>query len=227
MSFFKSLFGRKKPAEAAGNTVTLPNGDTYNGAWQGNLMHGMGEYNFSSTGEKYIGEFAKGKFSGQGRFYYRNGYVYDGCFSNGKRDGNGTMTYPNGDRYEGNWIADKRIGYGKMYYADGRVFRGNFLGDDMTDGFMTMKNENGTWQEVRYGTEVDYTAAPVVMLVSYPADRKMQIIKEIREYTECGLAHAKDISENTPQPLKFRASPEDIQNAIDRFEPLGAVIQIK
>ncbi len=230
MSFLKSLFGKKKetPAKAptATNGFVMPNGDTYNGEWQNGVAQGIGEYTFA-TGERYVGEFVNGIISGQGRFYYNNGCVYDGHFAKGKRDGSGTMTYPNGDRYEGSWIADRQTGYGKMYYADGRVYRGQFCNDKMTDGFMTVKNENGVWQEIRYGTEVDYSAEPVAVLVSCPYEKKILAIKEVREITSCGLAHAKDIVEHLPQLLKTRVTPEDVEDIRARLEPLGAVVEVR
>ncbi len=230
MAFFKSLFGKKKGTSAAahesdGSVVKLPGGDTYKGEWKDGRMHGVGEYNFA-TGEKYIGEFSNGQLSGQGRFYYRNGTVYEGRFANGRRNGSGTMTYPDGSRYEGNWIADKKSGYGKCYYADGRTYRGMFLDGDMTDGFMTVKNEQGVWENMRYGTMINNSGAPSVKLVSYPENRKIQIIKEVREFTCCGIAHAKDIAENVPQLLKVGVTSEEIADCMARFESLGAVIEV-
>ncbi len=242
MSFFGKIFGSKKqskqnsPGDYSGDkvdgkrqghgTIRFENGDTYSGEWHYDLMHGTGEYVFAKSGEKYMGEFKSDKISGQGRFYYSNGSVYDGGFLSGKRNGVGTMTYKNGDRYEGSWIDDKKSGYGKLFYADGRSYCGMFFDGEMTDGFMTAKNKNGMWEKIRCGTRIDYKATPIVMLVSYPENRKIHIIKEIREYTGCGLALAKDISENVPQLLKTSATAADIEAARAKFEPLGAEIRI-
>ena len=130
-------------------------------------------------------------------------------------------------RYEGSLIGDVRTGYGKLFYSDGRVYRGMFLNNELTDGFMTMKNENGALVDVRYGTQVDLNAVPVVILETYPEGNKMQMIKEVRELTGWGLAHARDVVENVPQLIKTRATESDIESIRSRLEPLGAVIKIK
>ena len=130
-------------------------------------------------------------------------------------------------RYEGTLIGDVRTGYGKLFYSDGRAYRGMFLNNELIDGFMTMKNENGALVDVRYGTQVDLNAVPVVILEAYPEGNKMQMIKEVRELTGWGLAHAKDVVENVPQLIKIRATESDIEIIRSRLEPLGAVIKIK
>ncbi len=130
-------------------------------------------------------------------------------------------------RYEGSLIGDVRTGYGKLFYSDGRVYRGMFLNNELIDGFMTTKNQNGELVDVRYGTQVDLTAVPVVFLESYPAEHKMQVIKEVRELTGWGLAHARDVVENVPQLIRIRATTSDIELIRSRLEPLGAVIKIK
>ena len=207
--------------------MTFASGNTYNGQWKNGMMHGLGEFVFAGTGERYVGEFVNGAYNGQGKLYYPSGHVYDGSFSRGKRDGTGTLLMPNGDRYEGNWIADKTGGYGKYYYADGRVYRGMFFDNDMTDGFLTQKNENGEWVETRFGSKVNEPKGTLIYLDSYPYENKMKIIKEVREVTGHGLAMAKDIAENVPQLLKVNATPEDIDDVMRRFDPLGAVIKMK
>ncbi|MBQ8194702.1 MAG: ribosomal protein L7/L12 [Oscillospiraceae bacterium] len=208
-------------------TMVYPSGNTYTGEWKNGVRNGNGEYVFASTGEKYVGEFADGEYCGKGKYYYQAGAVYEGQFMNSERCGMGIITYKDGSRYEGSWVADKRTGYGKMFYTDGRVYRGMFLNGDMTDGFMTMKNENGEWEDTRYGTQVDFTAVPLLFLVSYPEENKIQVIKEVRELTGWGLAHAKDVVENVPQLIKTRATPEDIDETMARLDPLGAVIKMK
>ena len=39
---------------------------------------------FYSNGNRYEGDFSKGKFNGLGKFYYKNGEVYEGTFEEGK-----------------------------------------------------------------------------------------------------------------------------------------------
>lgn len=207
--------------------MVFASGNTYNGQWKNGMMHGLGEFVFTETGERYVGDFANGTYHGQGKLYSANGFVYDGGFARGKREGGGTLLNPNGDRYEGSWLADKICGYGKYFYADGRVYRGMFFDNNMTDGFLTTKNDNGEWVEVRFGTEVNEQKGTLIYLDSYPYENKIKIIKEVREVTGHGLAMAKDIAENVPQLLKNDASLQDIDDIMKRFDPLDAVIRIK
>lgn len=248
MSFFdmfKSKRGSKKQENAAPKgeqryegervngvphgkgTMYYASGNVYTGEFRNGQRNGQGEFTFTATGERYVGEFVNDEYCGKGKFYYHAGGVYEGQFMNSERSGMGVFYYKDGSRYEGSWVADKRTGYGKMFYADGRTYRGMFFNGDLTDGFMTMKNENGEWEDTRYGTQVDFTAVPIVFLVSYPEENKVQVIKEVRELTGWGLAHAKDVVENVPQLIKTRATPEDIDEIMARLDPLGAVIKLK
>lgn len=47
-------------------SITLPNGDKYEGQFYGNLYHGKGIYNFKAQNFKYEGEFQQGKQHGFG-----------------------------------------------------------------------------------------------------------------------------------------------------------------
>ena len=58
-----------------------------------------------SSGAKYHGTFAAGKFNGQGTLYYPNGDVYCGNWVGGKKDGHGTYIYKaSGARVDGTWM---------------------------------------------------------------------------------------------------------------------------
>src|ERR1051325_11891824 len=47
------------------------------------------------------------------------------------------------------------------------------------------------------------------ILQSYPADKKINIIKVVREVTNLGLKEAKDLVEGVPKPLKEAVSKEE------------------
>ena len=49
-------------------------------------------------------------FNGKGSATYTNGDKYDGDFVKGRRHGAGTMTYSNGDTYEGQWDTNMKHG---------------------------------------------------------------------------------------------------------------------
>jgi len=77
-------------------------------------------------------------------------------------------------------------------------------------------------------------AAPVeektdfnVTLVSFPADKKINIIKVVREVTSLGLKEAKDLVEAVPKPIK-EGIPKDEAEAIrKKFDEVGAKVEIK
>jgi large subunit ribosomal protein L7/L12 len=77
-------------------------------------------------------------------------------------------------------------------------------------------------------------AAPVeekteftVTLTSFPADKKINIIKVVREVTNLGLKEAKDLVEAAPKAIK-ESIPKDEAEAIrKKFEEVGAKIEIK
>ena len=75
----------------------------------------------SPKGAKYVGEFYKGKFHGQGTFTGIDGRKYVGQYKNHKKHGKGTYTYANGDKYIGEWKNGLRHGQGTFTHVSGRV----------------------------------------------------------------------------------------------------------
>lgn len=76
-------------------------------------------------GEKYVGEFYKGKFHGQGTFT-KAGRKFIGEWQEGKKHGQGTYTYANGDKYVGEWIKNKYGEKGTYIYANGDKYVGDW-----------------------------------------------------------------------------------------------------
>ena len=209
-------------------TMYYANGDIYKGKWRNGVVHGFGEFFHAKSGTRYVGEFSTSKFSGHGKMTYADGKVYDGHFLNGKRDGDGTFLYTNGTRFEGNWINDRLNGIGAMYNADGSVFRGLYCDSKAVDGFTDMKDANGNWVRVRYvRPELKDVKGCEVILLSYPYENKVQVIKAVREITGYGLALAKDITENAPQWIKKGVSLEDAVKTRKILEAAGAKVEIK
>ncbi len=65
------------------------------------------------------------------------------------------------------------------------------------------------------------------VLASYPADKKINIIKVVREVTSLGLKEAKDLVEGVPKPLKEGVSKEEAETIKKKFAETGAVVEIK
>jgi len=66
-----------------------------------------------------------------------------------------------------------------------------------------------------------------VILVSAPADKKIQVIKVVRELTNLGLKEAKDLVEGAPKPVKAGATKEESDTMKKKLEESGAKIEIK
>ena len=66
-----------------------------------------------------------------------------------------------------------------------------------------------------------------VILASFPADKKINIIKVVREVTNLGLKEAKDLVEGAPKPLKEAVSKEEAESIKKKFAESGAVVEVK
>ncbi len=77
-------------------------------------------------------------------------------------------------------------------------------------------------------------AAPVeekteftVLLKEYPADKKVTVIKVIREITGLGLKEAKDLVEGVPSTVKESVSKADSEAFKKKLEDAGAKVEVK
>jgi hypothetical protein len=61
------------------------------------------------VGQKYVGEFKNGKFSGQGEFTYASGEKYVGELRDDKKNGQGTHYFINGRHITGIWKDDQLV----------------------------------------------------------------------------------------------------------------------
>src|SRR5882762_9500527 len=77
-------------------------------------------------------------------------------------------------------------------------------------------------------------AAPVeeqteftVTLKEYPADKKVTVIKVVRELTGLGLKEAKDLVEGVPAVVKEAVSKADAETMKKKLEDAGAKVEVK
>ncbi|OGW20426.1 MAG: 50S ribosomal protein L7/L12 [Nitrospirae bacterium GWA2_46_11] len=92
--------------------------------------------------------------------------------------------------------------------------------------------------EERYGV----TAAAPVAIAAAPAaeekssfdvvltavgDKKIQVIKVVRELTGLGLKEAKDVVDGAPKPLKTGVTKEEAESMRAKLEAEGAKVEIK
>lgn len=69
------------------------------------------------------------------------------------------------------------------------------------------------------------TAFQVILANS--GDKKIQVIKEIRAFTNLGLKEAKDLVESAPKPVKDGVSKEEAEKIKQVLEAAGAKVEIK
>jgi len=99
--------------------------------------------------------------------------------------------------------------------------------------------------ETRYG--VSAAAAAPVMMAAAPAaeaakaeekteftavlksvgDKKINVIKVVREVTSLGLKEAKDLVDGAPKPLKEGLTKEEAEAIKAKFAEVGAVIELQ
>lgn len=65
-----------------------------------------------------------------------------------------------------------------------------------------------------------------VILIS-AGDKKIQVIKVVRELTGLGLKEAKDLVDGVPKPVKTGVSKEDANVIVSKLETEGAKVEIK
>jgi len=66
-----------------------------------------------------------------------------------------------------------------------------------------------------------------VVLKEYAADKKVGIIKVVRELTGLGLKEAKDLVEGVPQTVKEGVNKADSDSMKKKLEEAGAKVEIK
>jgi len=65
------------------------------------------------------------------------------------------------------------------------------------------------------------------VILASAGDKKIQVIKVVRELTSLGLKEAKDLVEGAPKPVKTGASKEEAETIKKKLEEQGAKIEIK
>jgi large subunit ribosomal protein L7/L12 len=66
-----------------------------------------------------------------------------------------------------------------------------------------------------------------VILKEYPADKKVGVIKVVRELTGLGLKEAKDLVEAVPGTVKDGVNKADSESMKKKLEEAGAKVEIK
>ncbi|MDD5225474.1 MAG: 50S ribosomal protein L7/L12 [bacterium] len=67
----------------------------------------------------------------------------------------------------------------------------------------------------------------VTLTLTAVGDKKIQVIKVVREVTGLGLKEAKDLVDGAPKPVKEGISPADAEEIKKKFVEVGATVEIK
>ncbi len=78
---------------------------------------------------------------------------------------------------------------------------------------------------VASGGEEEQTEFDVILTAA--GDKKIQVIKVVRELTGLGLKEAKSVVDDAPKPVKEKVSKADAQEMKKKLEEVGATTEIK
>lgn len=65
------------------------------------------------------------------------------------------------------------------------------------------------------------------VILSAPGEKKIQVIKVVRELTGLGLKEAKDLVDGAPKPVKEKLTKAEAEEMKKKLEEQGAAVQVK
>jgi large subunit ribosomal protein L7/L12 len=65
------------------------------------------------------------------------------------------------------------------------------------------------------------------VVLTSAGDKKIQVLKVVRDVTGLGLKEAKDLVDNTPKPVKTKIKKEEAEEIKKKLEAEGAKVEIK
>ncbi|MFE9256308.1 50S ribosomal protein L7/L12 [Streptomyces sp. NPDC006879] len=65
------------------------------------------------------------------------------------------------------------------------------------------------------------------VILTGAGDKKIQVIKVVRELTSLGLKEAKDLVDGTPKPVLEKANKEAADKAAEALKAAGASVEVK
>jgi len=65
------------------------------------------------------------------------------------------------------------------------------------------------------------------VILKAAGDKKIQVIKVVRELTGLGLKEAKDLVDGAPKPVKTGVSKEEAETIKSKLEAEGATVEIQ
>jgi large subunit ribosomal protein L7/L12 len=83
-----------------------------------------------------------------------------------------------------------------------------------------MPGAGGAAAAVEEKTEFD-------VILSAAGEKKIQVIKVVRELTGLGLKEAKDLVDGAPKPVKEKITKAEADDVKKKLEEQGAIVQVK
>ena len=65
------------------------------------------------------------------------------------------------------------------------------------------------------------------VILSAVGEKKINVIKAVREVTSLGLKEAKDLVEGAPKPVKEGVAKEEAEEIKKKFEEVGAIVEVQ
>jgi large subunit ribosomal protein L7/L12 len=65
------------------------------------------------------------------------------------------------------------------------------------------------------------------VILNAAGDKKIQVIKVVRELTGLGLKEAKDLVDGAPKPVKEKVAKAEAADMRKKLEEVGAVVEVK
>ncbi|MDR1452781.1 MAG: 50S ribosomal protein L7/L12 [Candidatus Margulisbacteria bacterium] len=77
------------------------------------------------------------------------------------------------------------------------------------------------------GGDAGAAASTVSVILASAGDKKIQVLKALREITGLGLKEAKDLVDGAPKPVKEDVSADEAKSIKEKLEKEGAKVEIK
>ena len=186
-------------------------------------------------------------YTGIGTANYTNGDKYEGDFLKGRRHGQGVLTYANGDKYEGEWDTNLKSGIGKASFfkkgAEGALvpigtYHGTFVkGKRSGQGLFMYPNKDrysGEWKNgLKHGKGTYIFQEPFLKMAGNWFEGKLLTGQWIANsgsvYTgefennkpngcgEWNLVNGNKVTGEYKQEIQERIATEDPENPVDPF----------
>lgn len=65
------------------------------------------------------------------------------------------------------------------------------------------------------------------VILTGAGEKKIQVIKVVRELTGLGLKEAKELVDGTPRPVKEKVSKAEVADIRKKLEEVGAIVEVK